>query len=383
MKKSFLLALAATALFSCGPKDSATVNVDVQGAGSKEVVLSKLHVNQIKVLDTVKLNSNGAGKFSVKVGEQTPDFYYVSYNRKRLASLVVKGGDKVSVSVDTLGNNLVIKGSDESVRLAEIEGKVHEFTAKFDSLSYELVAAVEAKDTKKSEELQYAIGRHFIKYKRAAVTEIMKNPYSFSNVSLMYQKLNENLPLFGDIADVAYFKRVADSLQTVYPNSVYVKSMQEEAARLENIMAFNNRLKLAQEQAYPELALPDTQAQTQKLSSLLGKPFVLIFWTVTNAQQKMFNHDLKELYAKYSPKGLQIYQVSADIDKAAWATVVKEQELPWINVCDGFGAQSMALHTYGIQTLPSMFIFDKNGDIVAKDKFNKAALDKELAKLSY
>ncbi|MBR4882515.1 MAG: hypothetical protein IKU18_01415, partial [Bacteroidales bacterium] len=288
MKKSFLLALAATALFSCGPKDSATVNVDVQGAGSKEVVLSKLHVNQVKVLDTVKLNANGAGKFSVKVGEQTPDFFYVSYNRKRLASLVVKGGDKVRVSVDTLGNNLVIKGSDESVRLAEIEGKVYEFTAKFDSLSYELVAAVEAKDNKKSDELQRALARHFIKYKRAAVTEIMKNPYSFSNVSLMYQKLNENLPLFGDIADVAYFKSVADSLQTVYPNSVYVKSMQEEAARLENIMAFNNRLKSAQEQAYPELALPDTQAQTQKLSSLLGKPFVLIFWTSTNAQQKMF-----------------------------------------------------------------------------------------------
>lgn len=373
--------MAAMALFSCGPKDSATVSVDVQGAGSKEVVLSKLHVNQVKVLDTLKLNSNGTGKFTVAVGEQTPDFFYVSYNRKRLASLVVKGGDKVSISVDTLGNNLDIKGSDESVRLAEIEGKVHEFTAAFDSLSYELVSAVEAKDSKKAEELQYAIGRHFIKYKRAAVTEIMKNPYSFANVSLMYQKLNENLPLFGDITDVAYFKRVADSLQTVYPNSVYVKSMQEEAARLENVMALNNRLKTAQEQAYPELSLPDTKAQTQKLSSLLGQPFVLIFWTVSNAQQKMFNHDLKELYAKYNPKGLQIYQVSADVDKAAWATVVKEQELPWINVCDGFGVQSMALHTYGVKTLPTMFIFDKKGDIVAKDKFTKAALDKELAKL--
>jgi peroxiredoxin len=189
--------------------------------------------------------------------------------------------------------------------------------------------------------------------------------------------------LFGEITDVAYFKRVADSLKSVYPNSVYVKSLEEEALRLENVMALNNRIKAAEELAYPELSLPDTQAQTQKLSKLLGKPFVLVFWTSTNAEQKMFNHDLKEIYKKYSPKGLQIYQVSADVDKAAWATVVKEQELPWINVCDGFGAQSLALQTYGIQKLPSMFIFDKEGTIVAKDKFNKAALDNELSKLSF
>jgi hypothetical protein len=188
MKKSFLSALAALVLFSCGPKESATINVDIQGAGSKEVVLSKLYVNQIKVLDTLKLDSKGAGKYTVAVGEQTPDFFYLSYNRKRLASLVLKGGDKVSVSVDTLGQNLVVNGSDESVRLAEIEGNVHSFTAKFDSLSYELVSAVEAKDAKKADELQYALGRHFIKYKRAAIAEIMKNPYSFSNVTLMYQK---------------------------------------------------------------------------------------------------------------------------------------------------------------------------------------------------
>ena len=216
-----------------------------------------------------------------------------------------------------------------------------------------------------------------------AVADIMKNPYSFTNVTLLYQQLNENLPLFGDMTDVAYFKRVADSLQTVYPNSVYVRSLKDEVAKKENMLALSNRLKAAEELAYPELSLPDTKSEVHKLSSLLGKPFILIFWTSTVAQQKMFNHDLKELYKKYNPKGLEIYQVSADVDKASWATIVKEQELPWINVCDGFGAQSTALHTYGVSTLPAMFIFDKEGTIVAKNIFDKAALERELAKLSY
>ena len=381
MKKSFLLIMAALLVFSCGPKDNAVVNVEVTGAADKEVVLSKLQVNQIKVVDTLKLNSNGTAKYNVSVGEDTPDFYYLSYNRKRLASLLLKGGDKVSVKVDTLGGGLEIAGSEESTKLAEIEAKVYEFTSEFDSLSQELVAAVEAKDNKLSEELQHKLGRHFIKYKRAAVASIMQNPYSFSNVTLLYQQLNENLPLFGELNDVAYFKRVADSLETVYPNSVYVRSLKDIVSARENQMAIVNKLKTAQEKAYPELSLPDTQAKMQNLSSLLGRPFVLVFWTTTAAQQKMFNHDLKELYAKYNSKGLEIYQVSADVDKTAWATVVKEQELPWINVCDGLGGNSIALHTYGVTTLPSMFVFNKEGEIVAKNIFDKAALDKELRKL--
>ncbi len=377
------MVMAAFFLFSCGPKESAVINVEVQGGGDKEMVLSKQHVNQMNVVDTLKLNAKGSAKCNVPVGEATPDFFYLSYNGKRLASLLLKGGDNVKVSVDTLGGNLAVVGSEESVRLADIEAKARQFTVKFDSLSHELVSAVDSKDAKKSEELQYALGRHFIQYKRAAVADIMQNPYSFTNVTLLYQKLAENLPLFGDITDVAYFKRVSDSLQTVYPNSVYVKSLKDEVARLENIMALDNRIKAAQEQAYPELSLPDTQAKKQNLSSLLGKPFILVFWTSSVAQQKMFNHDLKEIYAKYNPKGLQIYQVSADVDKTAWATVVKEQQLPWINVCDGFGAQSKALHTYGVTTLPTMFIFDKEGNIIAKNIFDKAALDRELGKLSY
>ena len=87
MKKSFLLVMAALSIVSCGPKDSAVVNVEVPGAAGKEIVLSKLQVNQIKVVDTLKLDSKGAVKYNVSVAEDMPDFYYLSYNRKRLQLL--------------------------------------------------------------------------------------------------------------------------------------------------------------------------------------------------------------------------------------------------------------------------------------------------------
>lgn len=41
---------------------------------------------------------------------------------------------------------------------------------------------------------------------------------------------------------------------------------------------------------------------------------------------------LLPVYDKYHSKGLEIYSVGVTADKALWASVVKNQNLPWINV---------------------------------------------------
>ena len=58
--------------------------------------------------------------------------------------------------------------------------------------------------------------------------------------------------------------------------------------------------------------------------------------------------------------------MSLDADKTAWAAAVKDQKLPWISVCDGHGALSIAVAAYNVTTVPTMFVFNAKGDIVAK-----------------
>ena len=300
-----------------------------------------------------------------------------------MASLILKGGDKVKVTVDTLGKGLEISGSDESSRLAFVEKKIYDATVTFDSLSVEIVNALDAKDAVRMNELQVELSKFFVKYKRSALVEMMKEPASLANITLLYQKFNDDLTVFGDVHDLVYFRSIYDSLKVVYPNSMYVRGLKDEVDKYQKAFEFNNKLTLAGETAFPEISMPDINGQTRKLSELSGKPFILFFWTSTLDGQKMFNHELKELYAKYNPKGLEIYQVSADVDKTQWATVVKEQALPWINVCDGRGTASVALNTYAVAQLPTMMVFDKDGNVVAKNIFDKAKLDRELARLSY
>ena len=79
----------------------------------------------------------------------------------------------------------------------------------------------------------------------------------------------------------------------------------------------------------------------------------------------MFNLDLlKPVYEKYHSKGLEIFAVSLDTDKNIWANVVKSQNLPWINVCDGLGAASVAARVYNVSQIPMVY-FIKDGQLLA------------------
>ncbi|MBR3930973.1 MAG: homoserine O-succinyltransferase, partial [Tidjanibacter sp.] len=88
--------------------------------------------------------------------------------------------------------------------------------------------------------------------------------------------------------------------------------------------------------------------------------------------------ELKKVYEKHNPAGFEIYQVSVDTSKPVWVEVVQRQRLPWITVCDFQGAASNAVKLYGVRSVPQNFLFDAEGNIVARNIFG----DKLAAKVA-
>jgi hypothetical protein len=86
------------------------------------------------------------------------------------------------------------------------------------------------------------------------------------------------------------------------------------------------------------------------------------------------------VYDEYHKKGLEIYQVALDPDKALWASVMKEQNLPWINVCDGLGTASRYAATYNISSVPTAFII-KDGALTGAAFTDEKSLRKRLNEL--
>jgi len=279
-------------------------------------------------------------------------------------------GDNIYITTDTLGANQNIEGSQESILFLEMEKNLSLATAKFDSLSALRAQAVLAGNKELVDTLGYELGSLYVKNKQAAIKHLYSNPGSITNIPLLYYKFPGNLPLFGDVRDVLLFQRVYDSLQPVYPQSSYLNALLDEISVRGKSDMFNSKLLDASEVGFPDISLPDTKANVRTLSDLSGKVVILLFWSVTDVNQKIFNRDLLALYDKYSTRGLEIYQISVDTDKTAWANTVAEQQLPWINVCDGLGSSSPAVTTYNVQKAPTLFVIDKSGTIAAKDVYD-------------
>ena len=103
---------------------------------------------------------------------------------------------------------------------------------------------------------------------------------------------------------------------------------------------------------------------------------------VADAQMKMFNLDsLLPVYETFHDRGFDIYSVSFDVDKTAWATVVRNQKLPWTQVCDVRGDRSPLFGYYGITGLPRMALL-VDGEIVSDTGItSEATLRQYLSKV--
>lgn len=355
----------------------ARIEGNVEQAASSELVVKLLNVNRLDVADTVAVDAAGKFRYDVTVKEGQPEFVYLFHGDRKIASLLLSQGDRVTVNADTLGN-YTVAGSEESEKLAQVEKDYAAVTARMN----ELLARFEDASDDEILQINRKMTEEYIAYYRDRVKYVMQNSKSLTVIPVFYQVLGNGLPVFAQLTDGIHFANICDSLETVYPDSKYVAALRKEAQARQNNVELNARLGAANEIGFPDITLPDVKGEKVRLSNVDAKVILVHFWTATESAQKMFNLDvLKPLYDDYHKKGFEIYQVSLDPDKVTWAGVVKEQGLPWINVCDGLGSSSQYVLLYNIGALPATFVIADGALVdgsVVDDKSMRKLLDKYL-----
>ena len=373
---------AISVIFSAGVLSSCCSNAVIDGsladAPSSQVVVKLLDVNRFDVLDTVSVDADGRFAYKMHIEKGQPEFVYLFHGDKRIASLLLDRGDKVIVKTDTTGV-YEVEGSEDCRLLAEVEKEFSDFSSSFLSLASRLEQAVPGSDN--ARELTREMGRVYTEYYRDRVKYVMEHPYSLTVIPVFYQSAGENLPVFGQDTDAIHFRNICDSLETVYPESKYVKSLRAEAERRADFLELRVRLQGAEEVGFPDIELSDVNAVRHRLSDVDAKVIMVHFWSSGDAMQKMFNLDvLRPVYGDFHSKGFEIYQVALDADKAVWARTVKDQGLEWINVCDVLGLNSPAARSYNVGSLPVSF-FIADGELVNATVSDEASLRALLRRL--
>lgn len=118
----------------------------------------------------------------------------------------------------------------------------------------------------------------------------------------------------------------------------------------------------------PEIALPDQSGNVVKLSSLRGKVVLIDFWASWCGPCRVSNRSMNSVYSKYKDKGFEVFAVSLDASKQPWNSAIKQDNTKWLQVIDVQAVRGNKLiSTWGLNYIPSTFLLDKQGKIVAQN----------------
>lgn len=373
MKNTFLALLCAT-LFCCScSNNDVRVGGKFFGLTAKSVYLEQMTASGQTIIDSVELAKDGSYRFLIKNAPKTPSIYNIIYNNERIPLLLTAGE---SVTVGSMGSvlaNYTVSGSEESELLREFN---REYITGMQELNAKVAAYAEAGESLKTEIAQLYTAK-LREIKRNQISFIIKNKSSIAAVYALYQRLPDEKYLVNSESDLIYFRTVADAVSKRYPTSPFVVTLRNDVARME---AQTSLLNTIEERDYPDIVADDMYGKQVKLSELEGNVILVDFWAAELGNSNALNADLKNIYEKYEADGFRVYQVSFDTSKATWIKAVQEQKLPWVSVCDFRGQASPIMGVYNVRSLPSNYLIDRNGRIVAKNVYSDA-LEEQLKKI--
>lgn len=364
------LVMVALSLASCTGKKFQVSGV-ISDAPDSLLLFENMSLNGPVVVDSVRLGADGSFSFEGEA-PTAPEFYRLRIARQ-IINVAVDSTEHVTVkaSYPTMTGSYGVEGSTEC-------SKIRELALMQLNLQAQLNAVVQNPNVSYEKEAD-SVRTILEVYKYKVKNDyIFKEPWRAYAYFALFQTitLGQQVGLIFDPQskkeDVQAYAAVATSWDTYHPGS-------ERGTNLHNIAIEGMKnvriLQAEQNQTIDaskinssgviEVALPDRNGKTCKLTSLKGKVVLLDFHLFASKGSTERIMHMRDLYNKYHAQGFEIYQVSLDPDEHFWKESVAA--LPWVCVRDANSTGSVYLTQYNVQSLPTFFTIDRNNVLQKRD----------------
>lgn len=380
-KHYFAVTMVAGLMFfsACNRKDG---NVQIEGKidnlESTNVELKLLKAQEATIMDSATVDENF--EFELTGQLDIPSFAALDFKNGDMIYLIVKPDDNITIQADgdDIANTYTIKGSNDSYKIKQLLTN-HQVT--LDKIADVIIAYRDSIEANSADAERLLAQRN--KKRNELVDEhreytkkfIKENLHSLASLMALYQSIGRNAYVLDLSKDYDYFAMVDSSLSKKYPSSDAVKDLNQLVV---SYREQNKQLTIGQ--LAPDIALPSPDGDTVRLSSFRGSYVLLDFWASWCSPCRKENPYLVQAYDKFGGEEFEIYQVSLDKTKDAWMKGIQEDDLNWTHVSDLQFWNSQAARLYKVNQIPSNFLLNPDGEIIARNLRGKH-LEKKLAEV--
>ena len=369
--KKMICAMAALTMLATACKDKGEqfeINGRIAEADGKTLYFEAVTLNGIEALDSTRLDEDGQFCFQ-GTRPFNPEFYRLRIDRQ-IVNLSVDSTETIHVEAELpdMGTDYEVEGSGNCQTLKEINNKLIALQQSIKDITNDKALTLGEQERLVHEKINLYKNEMKMHY-------IMENPASAPAYFALFQTVNGSL-IFNPINnpdDIKFVGAVATAWDANYPGTSRTENLHNIA--IQGMKNTKRPTPVSLEDIDPgkisaagiiDIELPDIHGKNRKLSDIRNKVVLLDFtaYSLPSSQERIMQ--MRGLYDKYSSLGFDIYQVSIDPDEHCWKTAC--EHLPWTCVYESRGEASGYLGSYLVRRLPTYFLINRHGDLVARDE---------------
>ncbi len=343
MKKLLLVSAILAGTMSVSAQ-KVTTKVTGDAGNAKMVYLYKTTARNAS--DSVKVVN---GKFSMDINMDNNDFaYLVTDSRKNV--IIVTDGTPVNANF----NDGTVSGSELNNTLSNINSAITKKTSEMYE-TYGKLVELDKQNTPEAKAQMETLGAKLNQQgdeveamNIKALDENKNNLLSVYFLSQMYRDMDFNTLVKYVNKDYAFY------------NHPMLKGIKQYITNME---------KKAPGKMFIDVAIPDKDGNPHKLSEWCGKGKVVLidFWASWCGPCRQEMPNVVDNYKKYKDMGFEVIGISFDQNKEAWLNGVKKLGMEWPQLSELKSWNNKAGQLYGINSIPSNVLVDRDGKILALD----------------